>query len=303
MIGDYAPNDQWRARRLAWLSMAAIAGLFIGPMLGGFATGITTGGSGLIALDGTFFSAPFILTSIVSVVAASAVYTSIPKAAPEPHTKQDDAETLIANRQAIQLILALTFIVAGAVGVFEVGLALRTIQTLEMDATHLALMFSECSIVMFVAQAIVFSPLVRPEATRRLLAPAFVTMAAGVALVGGASDFTILLLGVGAIAAGGGIVFPVLTYWLSLAAGAAQGAELGKQSAAGNLGQAIGSGVGGLFFGISFLPSASFMGMAALLSFGAVISLVATRRLTRLGAPLTTPILQFGQKPAERRIP
>jgi predicted MFS family arabinose efflux permease len=283
--------------------MAGIAGLFVGPMLGGFATRLTIDGTGLVALDVIFLGGPFIITSIVSVLAASAVYASMPTAAPKPPAKQGDAERRTANGQAIQLIFALTFIVAAAVGVFEVGLALRTIQTLKMDATDLALMFSECSIVMFVAQAIVFSPLVRPDTTRRLLAPAFAAMAAGVALVGGASDFTILLVGVGAIAAGGGIVFPVLTYWLSLAAGRAQGAELGKQAAAANLGQAIGSGAGGLLFEISFLPSASFMGMTVLLSFGALISLVAAQRLNRLRSPSTAPALQLGNAPAVWKRP
>ena len=34
VVGDSAPNEEWRARRLAWLGMAATAGLFLGPAAG-----------------------------------------------------------------------------------------------------------------------------------------------------------------------------------------------------------------------------------------------------------------------------
>jgi hypothetical protein len=62
-------------------------------------------------------------------------------------------------------LLTLTFIVSAGVGVFEVWLALRGKQELGLTPYQIAMMFSECSLVMFVVQAIVFSPLVKPRAT------------------------------------------------------------------------------------------------------------------------------------------
>ncbi|MBY0512007.1 MAG: MFS transporter [Rhodospirillaceae bacterium] len=304
MIGDRAPDNEWRARRLAWLSMAGIAGFFVGPMLGGLATSLATEESGLIAVGSTLFSAPFIFTSILSVLAAAALYAVTTSQEPRAPGDSVDDNTRAGKGQAIALILALAFVTAAGVGVFEVGLALRAIQTLQMDASRLALMFAECSIVMFAAQAIVFSPFVKPETTRWLIAPAFAVMAAGVAFVGGASDFTVLLVAVGAVAVGGGILSPVLTYWLSLAAGRAQGAQLGKQTAVASLGQAIGSGAGGFLFGISSIPNASFTLMAALLGFGAIVSLAGARLLARLMTPSTTaPTIQSSQTRTERKTP
>ena len=55
-------------------------------------------------------------------------------------------------------LLALAFIVAAGIGVFEVGLALRGKQELSLTTYQLALMFTECSLVMIVVQATVFSP-------------------------------------------------------------------------------------------------------------------------------------------------
>ena len=55
-------------------------------------------------------------------------------------------------------------------------------------------MFTECSLVMFVIQAIVFSPWFKPDTTRWLIAPALSVLAAGLFLVPWAFDFTLMLL-------------------------------------------------------------------------------------------------------------
>ena len=54
------------------------------------------------------------------------------------------------------------------------------------------------------------------------------------------------MVATGAIAAAGGVLLPVLAFWITLAAGAVQGRELGRQSAFASLGQAAGSAVAGL---------------------------------------------------------
>ncbi|MFX8727534.1 hypothetical protein ABTM60_19760, partial [Acinetobacter baumannii] len=81
---------------------------------------------------------------------------------------------------------------------FEVGLALRGKQQLGLTQYQIALMFSECSGVMFAVQAIVFSPWVKPETTRWLIAPALAVLAAGLFLVPRASDFRLMLVVIGA---------------------------------------------------------------------------------------------------------
>jgi hypothetical protein len=84
---------------------------------------------------------------------------------------------------------------------------------------------------MFVVQAIVFSPWVKPETTRWFIGPALAVLAAGLFLVPRASDFVLMLAVIGAVAASAGILSPILTYWISSKAGKALGAELGKQTA------------------------------------------------------------------------
>ena len=78
---------------------------------------------------------------------------------------------------------------------------------------------------------------------------------------------------IGAVAASAGILSPILTYWISIKAGKAQGAELGKQTAASSLGAAVGSAAGGLLFDVAPLPHASFVLVTVLTVLGVLLSL------------------------------
>ena len=167
----------------------------------------------------------------------------------------------------------LTFIVSAGVGVFEVGLALRGKQELGLTPYQIALMFTECSLIMLVMQAIVFSPWVKPDTTRWFIAPTLAVLVAGLLLVPRASDFILTLVVIGAVATSAGILSPILTYWISVKAGWAQGWELGKQTAAASLGVAVGSAAGGLLFNIAALPGASFILTAGLAALGVLLSL------------------------------
>ena len=176
-------------------------------------------------------------------------------------------------------LLILAFIVSAGIGVFEVGLALRGKQELALTQYQIALMFTECSLVMFVVQAMVFSPWVRPETTRWLIAPALSVLAAGLFLVPRASDFALMLIVVGVVAASAGILSPILTYWVSSRAGNAQGAKLGKQTAASSLGAAAGSAAGGLLFDVPPLPHASFLVATLVTVLGVLLSLGLPKQL------------------------
>ncbi|TGT79819.1 MFS transporter, partial [Mesorhizobium sp. M5C.F.Ca.ET.164.01.1.1] len=79
-------------------------------------------------------------------------------------------------------LLALAAAAAAGLGAFEVGLTLRNVE-LAMGPAALGLMFATCSVVMFAVQGLVFSPLVKPAAARLLVAPAFLVMAIGLALI------------------------------------------------------------------------------------------------------------------------
>jgi MFS family permease len=291
-IGDRALSDEWRARRLAWLYMAAVAGFLVGPVLGGLV--VRAAEAVEIA---NVYDMPFLATASLAYLAAivaAAFVSGFAEAPAEAETEPQVAEVALsaAPVKVIPRLLLISLTVAAGLGAVEVTLALRGRQILDMTPFQIGLMFVECSLVMLVAQAVVFSPLVKPEATRRLIAPALAFMAFGLLAMPWTESFYLLLILVGMVAAPVGILYPVATYWVSRAAGKAQGRQLGRHAAATSLGQAVGSAGAGLLFGVAYLPEASVIVGAALL-----IVLVATRSSPRL-------LGQYGLVGAEpRRFP
>jgi MFS family permease len=272
VIGNSATTEQGRARRLAFLSMAGIGGFLLGPMLGVFVTRLAADFFAGPVAPGSV-AIPLAATAVLSFLVASAVAFAVPS--DEAYDRSPKTAGAAVDKPAwlVPKLLILTFIVSAGIGVFEVGLALRGKQELGLSPYQIALMFTECSLVMFVMQAIVFSPWFKPDATRWLVAPALAVLVAGLFLVPLASDFTLMLVVIGAVAASAGILSPILTYWISAKAGSAQGWQLGKQTAAASLGVTVGSLAGGLLFNVAALPGASFILTAGLTLLGFLLSL------------------------------
>jgi len=271
-IGNFTTTEQVRARRLAYVSMAGIAGFLLGPMLGVFITRFAAGFFTL-AMPAGSVAIPLAATALLALLVACAVAFAVPGGARHDRSRKPKAASVGETAWLVPKLLILTFIVSAGVGVFEVGLALRGKQELGLTPYQIALMFTECSLVMFVMQAAVFSPWVKPDTTRWLIAPALATLGAGLFLVPRAADFALMLGAIGAVAASAGILSPILTYWISARAGSAQGWELGKQTAAASLGVTLGSAAGGLLFNSAALPGASFILAAGLTVLGFLLSL------------------------------
>ncbi|MBI3344995.1 MAG: MFS transporter [Gammaproteobacteria bacterium] len=255
-----------RAAAFAWLSAVSALGFLFGPALSGWLASVE-----IIAQDDALML-PFYAAAALGAGTWLAVYRFLPESAP-PHTRDGEPE-----RSAPSLIwlLALSLLVMFGLGSFEVGLALQGQQVLNLGPREIGWMFAECSLVMILVQIFVLAPLIKRVGSG-LLAPAFLAMAAGVALLPYAANYFLLLVGVGLVAAASGILIPALAYLVSLAAGAAQGAALGKQTAAASLGQAAGSAAVGWLFAV--LIGYSFWATAALLAFGAVASLRVSKAL------------------------
>ncbi len=272
VIGNFAATEHGRARRLAFVSMAGITGFLLGPMLGVFVTRFAADFF-TRALPAGSVAIPLAATALLAFLAALVVAFAVPSGDNHDRSQKDTGATGDKSAWLVPKLLVLTFIVSAGVGVFEVGLALRGKQELGLSPYQIALMFTECSLVMFVVQAIVFSPKFNPSATRWLIAPALAVLATGLFLVPRASDFTLMLVVIGAVAASAGILSPMLTYWISAKAGSAQGWELGKQTAAASLGVTLGSAAGGLLFNVVALPGASFVLSAGFAVLGLLLSL------------------------------
>ena len=271
-IGDLAENEESRARRLTFVSLAGISGFLLGPMLGVF---VARGAGGILPFIGKAgtLALPLAGTATLALVVAVGATLTVPRTKGSEGGARRGPPATASPRWLIPRLFCLAFIVSAAVGVFEVGLALRGKQELGLTQYQIALMFTECSLVMLVVQAIVFSPWIKPQTTRWLIAPALAILAVGLFLVPRAPDFAVMLAVIGAVAASAGILSPILTYWISSKAGKAQGAELGKQTAAASLGVTVGSAVGGLLFNVAWLPNASFLLIAALTVLGFLLSL------------------------------
>ena len=271
-IGDLATTEEARARRLTFVSLAGISGFLLGPMLG---VALARGALNIGALPRAAGSLaiPLAATGILALLVAIAAAVALSRTQPGDATPERERRPSDRTRWLVPKLLILAFIVSAGIGVFEVGLALRGKQELALTQYQIALMFTECSLVMIVVQVVVFSPWVKPETTRWLIAPALSLLAAGLFLVARASDFTLMLAVIGVVAASAGVLSPILTYWVSSTAGHALGAALGKQTAASSLGAAAGSAAGGLLFDVAPLPHASFLLVTGLTLLGFLLSL------------------------------
>lgn len=289
VMGETAATEQLRAQRISWISMATVAGFLLGPMFGGSVSHFLDAPLSFAGGSEAKFTLPFLTMAGLSLLTALSVYLFVPYRHNKGRVTPSLAKPVHANKRILVLLLGLSFLGAVGLGVFEVGLTLRGQQALGMTPFRIALVFAECSLAMFLAQALVFSRLLQVDTTRWLIGPAFVIMAAGTLAIPSASNFATLLVWVGLVAVGAGILLPTLTYWISRRAADNQGADLGKQTAATNLGQAVGSGVGGALFSVSFIPSVSFVLTAVLLTLGAVVGASLSRALGQLASPATRP--------------
>ena len=271
-ISDVVATDQARARRLAFISMAGIAGFLLGPMLSVFVSRFVAAFF-LVPPPTGSLKFPLIGTAILAILIGIAVALALPPGRSSDPLKKATIALVDSSGWLVPKLLVLTFIASTGIGVFEVGLALRGKQELGLTPSQIAIMFSECSLVMFLMQAIIFSPGFKPDLTRWLIPPALAVLAGGLFLVPRASDFALMLAVVGGVAASAGVLSPILTFWISSKAGSAQGWELGKQTAAASLGVTIGSAAGGILFNITGFPGASFVFAGALAALGFILSL------------------------------
>ena len=277
LIGDYAPSKEWRARRFTLVNVAGTAGFFVGPLLGGLVVRLA-GGLSVSTNDKALFLA-LLAPAILALIAALLVWISLPDK--RHHLDRPAQIPMRLDNSIMHRLWIVAFVTAMAVGSFEVGLALRAKQSLGLDAVHIGAMFAECSLVMFIVQALVFSPLMDPARTRWFIWPALALLAAGLVTVPLADTSIAMTVAVALIAASAGILSPIATYWASLGTAETQGADLGRMTAASSLGQALGSAGGGLLFNVQILPDAGFIVTAFIVA----VSVFAVFPLARLLTP------------------
>jgi MFS family permease len=270
-LADWAVDEEGRARHFAWLNIATIGGSLAGPAIGGMLGSLWQQG---MPASG----APFLLVAMAALVTALVALRALPR------TPAPAATAARARRRApaeLRWLLFFAFLAAWALGTFEVGLALRAESEFGLGPGATGLMFVECMLVMVLAQALVFNAWFPSRQTRRLLAPAFAVLAAALLLLWRAGTPPSLFFSVAGVAAAAGVLSPIIAFWVSLAAGDLQGGELGRQTSAASLGQAIGSAAGGLLFSLAW-GGGAFILAAAFVLVGAAAASRVSRRLAAL---------------------
>jgi MFS family permease len=269
-VADTESDEIQRARTFGWVSVASSLGLLAGPMLGGFvsAWGATVLGDADAASAGAF---PFMVVAALAVAAAILVrWLVLGGPAPERRNTKPQSPASVQPGEIRLLVLAAS--AAGGLGAFEVGLTLQS-RALAMSPATLGLMFATCMVVMLIVQGIAFSPLVKPLTTRWFIAPSFAVMAVGLVLIPLANGSDRILVATGLVAASGGLLAPMIAYWVSRISGRGQGAELGLQTAVVSLGQTVGSVGAGLLFASNSVPGIAFFLPAAAMAIAAAVGL------------------------------
>ena len=257
-----------RSRRFVLLGSASFVGFLAGPEIGTWIAGPIMGmpvgrmpvmvnwPAIAVALGGL----PFLLLAPWSLGQKRAAVG-----------REVSPQTSRVRRQFVLASMGVSLLASFAVGTFEVGFTLFGGQTLGLASSTMALMFVTCSLSMLAAQSTLLLEGVRRRINQRWVAAAFGAAALALTFTSTVPGAAALGLLIAVVAAGIGMVGPVLSYELLERHGAARGALLGRQAAAGNLGQALGSFSAGSLFG--WHPMAPFWTSALVLAFGAIVVL------------------------------
>lgn len=109
-----------------------------------------------------------------------------------------------------------------------------------MNAVGVAILFAECTLVMVVTQAFVFSPWLKLHSTRWLIPLAMLMMSVSLLSTPWVTDISYVFWGLSSSA---GLLSPVLSHWYSASATKEERGQ-GKQTAIFSLGLSLGIAVG-----------------------------------------------------------
>ena len=264
-------------RRLAFLGAASLVGFLVGPAIVSLPqlTGIDVRWN--VSGSGALFSFATHATIGLGMLVFVAAFRIRPGAPRVPTIATAGASASGGARVSLYVLLALNFAILLGLGGFEVGLALYGSQRLQLDTVQISLMFAECSVVMLLISGVLFlTPLWRSFTVRTVLVVSLGAMVGGFVLLDRSTGYGSVLVAVALVAAGSGMAMPTLTY--SAASNAARlGSTMGQLTAAGSLGQAIGSFAGGWMFALS--AARTFLVGAVVMVVALVIAWIGARGL------------------------
>jgi MFS family permease len=228
------PDTAERARKVAGLGAASLLGFFAAPALSGALVTSNVGGP---------VAAVLYASAAVALAALAVVFATLKPAPQGPREAPGSGRRLPAR------FLALNLLAYFGLGAFEVALPLAARGPLAVDPARVSLLFVECSLMMLVVQgALMWAAPYRAHFPKVLIA-SIAAYGAGLLWLGGTDSFSAAISAVGLIATGSGLALPLIGFLATLEIEARPGAALGRLTAAGGLGQAVGSLSGGALYG------------------------------------------------------
>lgn len=271
LVAEHTPQSQ-RARRFAWLSGMSLVGFLFGPGLIALAELISRS-AGLASPDAEALTQ---IVIILSALLGALTMLGLAATLPPRNAIEARAANSKAHRRATNVLPlwglngAVMFVLSG----FELGIVLQGQQHIDLSSQDIAWMFAECSVAMLLVNGLLFFTSLLERTPPRLLAGAGLLLAiSGLVVLGQHQSELWMYAGIGLMAAGTGLVLPVVSF---LAAGAAPqtlGATMGGLAAAAGLGQTLGSSAGGWLFGAVGQQSFSWL----IVPLGVVLALLMVR--------------------------
>lgn len=235
-------SEAVRGRGIAWLNTAVGGGTVIGPALGALLIGRDVhlqAFSGHVVIDG--FSVPFLAAAALGVAALIAVLITVREPA--------RAASRIAppSRQPLRRLLVAVLLSYVGITIFEATFSLFAVARYRFGTGAIAAVFTECSLVMIVAQVAGASIALR-VGERRLIGIGLGAMSVGLGALVATPIAALVFVAIVLLGAGMAFVAPGLTSLMTKHEARHVGAALGLQQAAQSLGQVIGAVLGTLLF-------------------------------------------------------
>lgn len=229
------PDTAERARKVAGLGAASLLGFFAAPALtAGLVYGVLADPVAAVLYASAAVALAALIIVILGLTADSGRRREV---------RQEAVRSLPARFLGLNLLAYL------GLGAFEVALPLAARGPLAVDPARVSLLFVECSLMMLVVQgALMWAAPYRAHFPKVLIA-SIAANGAGLLWLGGTASFSAALPAVGLTAAGSGLALPLIGFLATLEIEARPGAALGRLTAAGGLGQAVGSLSGGALYG------------------------------------------------------
>ncbi|UXI66049.1 MFS transporter [Tahibacter amnicola] len=219
---------------VARATRAALLGGLVGPLVGG------------VLARGSDLRLPLIVASLLLLTSVAAARRG---SEGEASRRAITLEGAVPRSSGVLARLAFAAVAAGlAMGAMEVGIAVRGREVLGLNSASIGLMFFGCGVVMILVQSLAFRPQRDAFGLWRLLWPAFVVSAVGLAMLMMANQAWSLSVVVALVAAGGGVLMPTISLWIVRSAGRSHGLQLGLRAALGGFGQAAGAVAAGYAF-------------------------------------------------------